>query len=202
VGDIYSGVSDQSPRDAGQAPTATGKDNDFVEDYTTQVIEFLKSRFPGHEVFQPLSTWQDNTREDLGVKTGNEIKAKGTSRIGDFVSAEGAFKRIDVANFTLWVTEPHLKFTFRFKSDTHGEKWMWPGGLFAENVWDSVHPEGTITGVLRMIPTKNAVLRLEISVDPGNADAPNDFVKNRVVPLHLGKLDALLEEFTAKDIDS
>jgi hypothetical protein len=53
-----------------------------------------------------------------------------------------------------------------------------------------------------MIPTKNAVLRLEISVDPGNADAPNDFVKNRVVPLHLGKLDALLEEFTAKDIDS
>ncbi|TXT38610.1 MAG: hypothetical protein FD138_302 [Planctomycetota bacterium] len=174
-----------------------------MEDLTNEAVDFMKQRLPGHEVHQPLKTFQDNTSTNfLGVRTGNEIKAKGRAKVSNYISHSGSIKRLQAGNFTLWITEPFLKITFKYTSQTHGERWIWPGGIFVDNVWNDVHPEGTVTAVLTMIPQQNAVLRLELTVESGNDDRPNNFIKDHVAPQLLGRIDSLLEEFTGKSIVS
>lgn len=164
-------------------------------DMTDKVIAFLKARFPGFEVVQPLATIEDNTKKVFGQKIGNQIKARGSAQAGNLISHEGSLQLLEVAGLNIWFTDPHLKITFSYTSTTHAERWVWPGGVFADNVWDSLHPAGTITAVLHMAPQKSALLHLETTVQAGNDDRANSFIKDRVVPQMFGKLDALFEEF-------
>lgn len=170
---------------------------------TNEVISFLKERLPGFEVHQPMTTFEDNTNKDLlGNKYGNRVMAKGYAKVLGFSAATGSVKtvRIPSSDLNLWITDPFLKFTFAFTSQTRGERWIEPGGILTDILWGDVHPEGSVTAVLTMAPQKNATLRMEISVDTGNDDRPNRFIKERVAPLLIGRIDTLLEEFTGTSI--
>lgn len=171
-----------------------------MEDFTDRVIEFLKERFPGYEVHQPLTTFINNTTERLGVKFGDEIKARGSVRVGDFDRHEGTLKRIQVQSHTFWFTEPYLKISFHYTSKTSAERWLWPGGLIVDHPWGNSQPEGILSGTLHMVPQEGAVLHLGATAKGGHDDRPNNFIADRVAPQTLGKLDALLEEFTGISI--
>lgn len=170
-------------------------------DMTDKVIAFLKARFPGFEVVQPLATIEDKTKKIAGVKSGSQIKARGSAQAGNLISHEGSLQLLSVAGLNIWFTDPHLKITFSYTSTTHAERWVWPGGAKVDNVWDSLHPAGTITSVLHMKPQKSAILHLETTVHAGNDDRANSFVKDRIVPQMFDKLDALFEEFTKVTVE-
>jgi hypothetical protein len=102
----------------------------------------------------------------------------------------------DEDGFQFWKTYPTLNLDFRYESWTHGEKRVYPGGAFVDNVWDNVYPQGTIRAVITMEPQKNNQLRLEISVDADHDDRPGHFIRDIVAPSLVNRLDWILENMT------
>lgn len=167
-----------------------------MEDFTQQLLAFLLNRFVNHEVHQPLMTFIDDTRDILGVRTGSRIMARGSARIDALLSHEGTLKRVQAAHLNVWLTDPFLKVTFKYVGQTQGETWIEPGGIFVDHPWKNAQPAGIVTAILTLTPQRNSGLRLEVTPDAGHDDRPNNFIKDKVVPQTIGKLDALLEEFT------
>src|SRR4051812_46540504 len=105
-------------------------------DKTDVLMGRLQNEFVGLQVEQPLTTYIDNTTDTntpFGtITSGNQIKARGTCKIASIVSHSGVLKlKIDDEDGSeTWKTYPTLTIEFRYDSWTHGEKWVWPGGLF------------------------------------------------------------------------
>jgi hypothetical protein len=174
-----------------------------ITDMTDSAITFLKNQFVGHEVFQPLTTWEDNTKTvnlPFGsVTAGNQIKAKGSAKVTSYQSHTGNLQRVTFDNFNIWIAD--LVVVFRYTSKTHGEMWYWPGGLFENNVWDDVHPQGDLVVHLTLQQSSGAI-HLEVRVDPDHDDNPGHFIRDRVAIQTIAKLDAVLEQFTGISINS
>jgi hypothetical protein len=102
-------------------------------------------------------TYIDNTETtDLFVDkliSGHKIMARGSCKVVSLTGYSGDIKKIDDEDGDqLWKAKPPLTLDFRYESWTHGEKWVYPGGAFADNVWDNVYPQGTIRAVITMEP--------------------------------------------------
>jgi hypothetical protein len=99
----------------------------------------------------------------------------------------------------LWAAD--IVFTIRYKANSHGERWVFPGGAVVDNIWGSVDSAGTIKANLKIKPQTNGVLVLEISVDPDADDRPGNFVKDYIAPLFRDAIDNTLEQFTNTQIN-
>jgi hypothetical protein len=63
-----------------------------VKDVTDDFKDHLNKHLIGIKFDQPLMTVQDNTKNVFGVKTGNQIKARGWAKF-DSVTIDGSLKR-------------------------------------------------------------------------------------------------------------
>jgi hypothetical protein len=168
-------------------------------DRTADFFKFMKDHFVGFSRDQPLTVFQDNTSSNYGVTAGNKIMAKGSVTIGDVIHQDGNISVIDipVAPFHLWAAD--VVMVFSYSSQTHGEKWLYPGGIFVDNVWDNLHPGGTISLHLTFVPGGNGQLGVAVTVNPGNPDDPNNFIKGLV--LGTGQqADQLINSFTGQNV--
>jgi hypothetical protein len=171
-------------------------DQPEIKDFTNEMIEHLKA-FVGHEVYQPLTVYKDETSDNLGFKVGKELRARGSARINEYQSHTGSIKRISVQNYNMWFAD--LKIVYRYTSQTTGETWGYPGGVLLDYPWGDLHPQGTIVATLQLQQSSGAV-HLEVQVDADHDDNPGWFIRDRVVPQTIGKLDALMENFTGISI--
>ena len=176
---------------------------------TDELLERLKNEFVGYQIEQPLMAYIDNTAiTDLGpfgsVTSGNKIMARGSCKISSLTGHTGEIKlKIDDDDSSqFWKTYPTLNLEFRYESWTHGERWLYPGGAFVDNVWDNSYPQGTIRAVFSLQPQQNGKLRLEIAVDPDHDDRPGHFIRDRVAPLLVNKLDWIVENMTNTSVDT
>jgi hypothetical protein len=174
-----------------------------VEDKTGEVTTYLQSRLIGYRVDRGLTTFSDQTT-DIPIigESGYKDKARGSSEISSLDLASGQLQRIDaeVAGIPiLWAAD--IIFTIRYKANSHGERWGYPGGALVDNIWGSVDSAGTIKTNLKIKPQTNGVLVIEISVDPDADDRPGNFVRDYVAPLFRDAIDNTLEQFTNTQID-
>jgi hypothetical protein len=173
-----------------------------VEDKTNEVATYLQGKINGYRVDRGLTTFSDNTSTNfLGIETGYKDKARGSGEISSIDLASGNLQRIDaeVSGIPiLWAAD--ISFTIRYKANSHGERWVYPGGAWVDNIWGSVDSAGTIKANLRIKPQTNGVLVLEISVDPDADDRPGNFVRDYVAPLFRDAIDNTLEQFTNTQI--
>ena len=167
------------------------------EDFTNQIIDFIKTRFVGHEVYRGLTTIDRNVN---GLGIGTELKARGSAKITDFSSFEGSVKRIQVSNYIFWIADPFFKTTYRYQGQTSAELWTVPGGAIVDHPWGDVHPRGTIISTLVMKLQEQITLHLEYQVDPEHDDRPGHFLRDYVVPLTTDKLELIIEEFTGSPV--
>jgi hypothetical protein len=160
----------------------------------------MHDNFVGFHLDQPLTTFQDNTSSHFGVTAGSKIMARGSVTIGVILHQDGNISKIDipVAPFSLWAAD--VTMVFQYSSQTHGEKWGYPGGIFVDNEWDDLHPGGTVTLHLTFIPGHNGQLGVFVTVQPGHDDRPNNFIKG-VAQATGGQADQLIKSFTGQDID-
>jgi hypothetical protein len=180
-----------------------------IVDRTQDFLNKIRNEFINHQVDQPLTTYIDDT-QDVGpnfppgakVRTGTEIKARGWCKITSIGSTTGALQSVTVPGIgtQFWISD--LVINFRYASWTHGEKWVWPGGAFVNNEWNDLHPQGSVKAILSMQPQRNGVLRLECSVDPDHNDRPGHFIRDRVAPQMISRLDFLTENFTGVSVDT
>lgn len=170
-----------------------------MADRTDDYINHIKMHFVGHQVDQPLMTFEDNTSSTPLGRVGNQIKAKGWVKIEDLLHHQGSIQQIDlpVAPHVLWVAD--LVMVFKYKGWTHGERWVWPGGLFVDNVWDSLHPEGTVSIHLKYVPGQNGQMAVSATVNPGHPDRPNRFIAD-LARRTAGHADSLTEGFTGQAV--
>jgi hypothetical protein len=170
-----------------------------MADRTAEFVDFMKNHFVGFRSDQPLTTFRDNTHSVLGVKTGDQIKARGWVQIDSLLHSNGSMIQIDlpVAPFHLWAAD--VVMVFKYVSQTHGERWVWPGGAFVNNEWDSLHPEGTISIHMTFVPGANGQLGISVTVSPGHDDRANEFIAN-VARGTAGKADSLIETFTGQSV--
>lgn len=177
-------------------------------DKTNELLDRVRNEFVGYQIEQPTVTYQDNTttiNTPLGtVRTGNQIKARGSCKVVALTGNSGAFKlKIDDEDGSqYWKTYPTMVMDFHYESQTHGERWIWPGGVFSENVWDDIHPKGSIRAIVTMQPQHNGKLHLEITVDPDHDDDPGHFIRDRVAPGLINRLDWILENMTNTAVDT
>lgn len=172
-------------------------DQPEIRDFTNEMIEHLKAQFVGYEVYQPLTVYKDNTSEHWGVKTGTELRARGSAKVNEYQSHSGSIKRVSLQNYNMWFAD--LKVVFRYTSITTGETWAYPGGIVIDYPWGELKPQGTIIATLQLQQSTGAV-HLDVQVDNDHDDNPGYFIRDRVVPLSIGKLDALMESFTGISI--
>jgi hypothetical protein len=180
-----------------------------VVDRTQDFLNKVRNEFVGYQVEQPLTTYIDNTTE-IGpnwppgskIRTGNEIKARGWCKIETLASSTGQLQSISVPGIGAQFWLANLTVDFRYQSWTHGERWLWPQGIFVDNVWNDISPQGTIRAILTMQAMRNGVLRLECMVDPNHDDDPGHFIRDRVAPKVVARLDFLAENFTGVHVDS
>ena len=99
----------------------------------------------------------------------------------------------------IWVAD--IVFTIRYKANSHGERWVYPGGAWVDDIWGSVDSAGTIKANLKYKPQVSTLLLLEISVDPDADDRPGNFVKDYVAPLFRDVIDNSLEQFIGSQIN-
>jgi hypothetical protein len=165
-----------------------------VEDKTSEVVPYLQGKLVGYRVDRGLTTFSDNVN-DLGF--GYKDKARGSGEISSIDLASGTIQRFDPETPgipIIWTAE--ITFTIRYKANSHGERWAYPGGAWVDNIWGSVDSAGTIKANLKVKPQTNGVLVLEISVDPDADDRPGNFVRDYVAPLFRDAIDNTLEQFT------
>jgi hypothetical protein len=170
-----------------------------MADKSTQFFQYMKDHFIGFQQDQPLMTFEDNTTSRLGITTGDKIKAKGWVKIGEMTHSQGTIQTIDlpVPPHVLWVAD--LIMVFKYISFTHGERWVYPGGVFVDNVWDSLHPEGTIRLHLTYVPGGNGSMGIAVTVNPGHGDRPNRFITG-VARQTAARADSLIEQFTGQTV--
>jgi hypothetical protein len=169
-----------------------------AEDKTNEVATYLQSKLIGYRVDRGLTTFSDDVN-DFGF--GKKDKARGSSEITSFDLASGNLQKIDTGISgvpIIWAGD--ITFTIRYKANSHGERWAYPGGALIDNIWGSVDSAGTVKANLKMKPQTNGVLVLDISVDPDADDRPGNFVKDYVAPLFRDAIDNTLEQFTNTQI--
>jgi hypothetical protein len=175
---------------------------------TDELLGRVNNEFVGYQVEQPLMTYIDNTETtDLiigSVTSGHKIMARGSCKIVSLTGHTGDIKlKIDDEDASqFWKTYPTLNLEFRYESWTHGEKWIYPGGAFVDNVWDNSYPQGTIRAVLSLQPQQNGKLRLEIVVDADHDDRPGHFIRGIVAPALVNRLDWIVENMTNTSVDT
>lgn len=156
----------------------------------------------GYRVDRGLTTFSDHTTNVPVIgESGYKDKARGSGEIASIDLASGALQRIDAevpGIPILWAAD--IIFTIRYKANSHGERWAYPGGAWVDDIWGSVNSAGTIKANLKIKPQTNGVLVLEISVDPDADDRPGNFVKDYVAPLFRDAIDNTLEQFTNTQI--
>jgi hypothetical protein len=174
-----------------------------VEDKTQEVIPYLQGKLNGYRIDRGLTTFSDHTSDIWPVgKSGYEDKARGSGEITSIDLTLGTLQRIDAevpGIPILWAAD--IIFTIRYKANSHGERWLYPGGAWVDDIWGSVNSAGTIKANLKIKPQTNGVLVLEISVDPDADDRPGNFVKDYVAPLFRDAIDNTLEQFTNTRVD-
>jgi hypothetical protein len=171
---------------------------------TDELLNRVNNEFVGHQVEQPLMTYIDNTSTNFGIRSGNRTMVRGSCKVASLSEHSGDIKlKIDDEDGTqYWKTYPTLNFEFRYESWTHGEKWIEPAGIFVDNVWDNVYPQGTIRAVITMQPQQNGKLHLEITVDADHDDNPGHFIRDIVAPQLVNRLDWILENMTNTAVDT
>ncbi len=174
-----------------------------IEDKTQEVIPYLQGRLNGYRVDKGLTIFSDNRSTNfLGIETGYTDRARGSGEIVSIDLASGSLQRIDaeVAGIPiLWAAD--IAFTIRYKANSHGERWVYPGGAWVDDIWGSADSAGTIKANLKIQPQTNGTLVLEISVDPDADDRPGNFIKDYVAPLFRDAIDNTLEQFTNTQIN-
>jgi hypothetical protein len=165
-----------------------------IEDKTSEVTPYLQGKLVGYRVDRGLTTFSDNVN-DLGF--GYKDKARGSGEILTIDLVSGTIQRADFETPgipIIWTAD--ITFTLRYKANSHGERWAYPGGALVDNIWGSVDSKGTIKANLKVKPQTNGVLVLDISVDPDHDDRPGNFVKDYVASLFRDAIDNTLEQFT------
>lgn len=168
-----------------------------IEDKTGEVTTYLQSKLISYRVDRGLTVFSDDTKSILRVETGSKDRARGSSEITSFDLASGTIQKADFETPgipIIWTAD--IAFTIRYKANSHGERWVYPGGAFVDNIWGSVDSAGTIKANLKVQPQTNGVLVLDISVDPDADDRPGNFVRDYVAPLFRDAIDNTLEQFT------
>ncbi|MCT7969005.1 hypothetical protein NG799_22080 [Laspinema sp. D1] len=168
-----------------------------IEDKTQAVIPYLKGKLNGYRVDKGLTIFSDKRSTTLGITTGYTDRARGSGEIVSIDLASGSLHRIDaeVAGIPIiWAAD--ITFTLRYKANSHGERWVYPGGAWVDNIWGSANSAGTIKATLKFKPQSPAVLVLDIQVDPDADNRPGNFVKDYIAPLFRDAIDNALEQFT------
>lgn len=172
-----------------------------IEDKTQEIIPYLQGKLNGYRVDRGLTVFSDDTKSVFGVETGSKDSARGSGEIVSIELTSGSLQRIDaeVSGIPiLWAAD--IIFKIRYKANSHGERWVYPGGAWVDDIWGSVDSAGTIKANLKIKPQTNGVLVLEISVDPDADDRPGNFIKDYVAPLFRDAIDNTLEQFTNTQI--
>jgi len=114
-------------------------------------------------------------------------------KVGELISTSGTIQNFQAGPHTIWFTEPPFQAVFKYTSQTQADKIVFPGGLLVDHPWNDLHPQGTLKFTLMVVPQLNAGLLLEVTVEPGHPDDPNEFVSKRIAPQVVAKIDAILE---------
>jgi hypothetical protein len=174
-----------------------------IEDKTSELIPYLQGKLIGYRVNRSLTTFSDNTNDvPLIGESGYKDKARGSGEITSVDLAFGSLQRIDTevpGIPIIWAAD--IIFTLRYKANSHGERWGYPGGLVVDNIWGSVDSAGTIKATLKFKSQDSPILILEISVDPDADDRPGNFVRDYVASLFRDAIDNTLEQFTSIQIN-
>ncbi|WP_342762077.1 hypothetical protein [Bacillus sp. BR3(2024)] len=168
------------------------------------LVEKLNSQLVNKSVEQPLMTYQDNTSRDPITRSevGNKIKARGSATIESFVNHEGEFEKITLPNGQNFWYANNLKVTYKYTSSTHGERWIYPGGVFVDNVWNELHPTGTVTFIFNLEVQKNGTIGLNVTIDAGHEDRPGHFVRDHVVVHFRQNAIKAFQDYTGVEISS
>lgn len=161
----------------------------------------LNSQYLNTRADQSLMSFIDNTKSSPIGKYGTEIKAKGWARVAEFSSFSGRLIQDEFRGNRVWITDS-LRMTFRYEGWTRGELWTWVAGgsSWSGDEWGDINPAGQIIAGLSMDFQRNGVLTWSITVEPGNDDRPNRFIRDVVATKLLGTLDNLTEMFTGVEI--
>ena len=179
---------------------------DGIVDKTDELIEKIKNEFLNHTVDQPITTYIDETSEHgppwARVTTGYKIKAKGWCKAVAIGASTGTLQAIAIPGLggTFWLA--NLTLEFRYESWTRGEKWVWPGGIYVGYEWENLHPKGTVKLILGMEPQRNGRLRLECMVDADHDDRPGHFIRDRVAPHFINRIDSIIENYTGVSVET
>lgn len=164
--------------------------NEMPENVTEHLIEHLKRHFVGNRVKQPLMTFIDQ-RNDLGI--GNKIMARGEATITEFLSHDGIIEKESIFNGSAYRAD--LKLTFKYAGQTHGERWLYPGGVFVDNVWDSLHPTGEIKFHIRADQSSNWTVSItNMTFGAIHEDRPNRFVRDHVASKFINVITPLIPQ--------